>query len=137
MENITINQVQEIIQDSTVYRNEENELEIGFKNHSTAELVIKTNQEIDEFFHSNADNYMMELLASITESAMNYHYLSYEDLYYKGEPEIVYLFQNARNSKIRKDFKKFTNIKKEEIPEMSLPDVKARVLRPLVNGRRI
>lgn len=137
MENITINQVREMILESTVYRNEDHELEIGFKNRSTAELVVKTNREIDEFFHSNADNYMMELLASITESAMNYHYLSYEDLYYKGEPEIIYLFQNARNSKIREDFKKFTKIKKKEIPEMSLPDVKTRILRPLVNGRRI
>jgi len=133
---LNIEQVKYIVENTVVLHNEGGVDEIGFKNKRIAELVVKTSKKIDEFCHSNEDNYMMELLANITKFAIDNDYIKYEELYVLTEKELFEKFDMIKNSEFRNNLNKFKNIKKSNIDIISLPNVKARNLNPLVNGLR-
>ena len=134
---ININDAKNIIHDTQIVINEEGNQEIGFKSSEIANFVLKVSQTIDIFCHSNEDNYMMELLASITREAIQNKYISYNDLYILNEKELIDILKNCNNKEITKKLIKFMNIKKENIPEISIDNIKARALNPLVNGERL
>lgn len=134
---ININDAKNIIHDTQIVINEEGNQEIGFKSSEIANFVLKVSQTIDIFCHSNEDNYMMELLASITREAIQNKYISYNDLYILNEKELIDILKNCNNKQITKKLIKFMNIKKENIPEISIDNIKARALNPLVNGERL
>lgn len=134
---ININDAKNIIHDTQIVINEEGNQEIGFKSSEIANFVLKVSQTIDIFCHSKEDNYMMELLASITREAIQNKYISYNDLYILNEKELIDILKNCNNKEITKKLIKFMNIKKENIPEISIDNIKARALNPLVNGERL
>lgn len=134
---IGIEEVKRIIKDTKVLRNEEGEQELGFNSKEIAELVLKTSETIDVYCHSKEDNYMMELLASITRKAIEIEYISYHDLYVLQEEELMNLLEECHQKEIRKKLKQFKEIKKEEIPNIELSNIKIRKLNPLVNSKRL
>ena len=134
---ININDAKNIIHDTQIVINEEGNQEIGFKSSEIANFVLKVSKTIDIFCHTNEDNYMMELLASITREAIQNKYISYNDLYILNEKELIDILKNCNNKEITKKLIKFMNIKKENIPEISIDNIKARALNPLVNGERL
>jgi len=134
---ININDAKNIIHDTQIVINEEGNQEIGFKSSEIANFVLKVSKTIDIFCHSKEDNYMMELLASITREAIQNKYISYNDLYILNEKELIDILKNCNNKEITKKLIKFMNIKKENIPEISIDNIKARALNPLVNGERL
>ena len=125
-----------IIHDLEVYINEDNELELGFRNADIAQLVVETSELIDIYCHSNEDNYMMELLAKITRMAIENNIITYEELYYLSEIEFFHRIECSSSEEILKSLDKFKNIKKEDIPFVALDGVKRRCLNPLVGGNR-
>lgn len=135
--NLTIENVKDIIDNIEVFRNEEDEKEIGFKSKKIAELVVDINKSIDIYCHSKEDIYMMELLASITKKAIDRNIITYEDLYKLDEEKLMNILEKCNDKKILVDLNKFKNIKLDEIPNFNMPIVKIRSLSPLVNGRRI
>ena len=74
--------IKEILDSLTIYENEDYEEEIGLNNINVANKLIIINENIDIYCHSKEDNYMMELLASITNLAIEHHLISYKELYY-------------------------------------------------------
>ena len=134
---ITIKDVEKIINDTQVFKDEDENQEIGFCSKEVAELVLKTSETIDVFCHSNEDNYMMELLANITKRAIENKYISYNDLYELNEKELIEILENCNNKEINNNLMIFKNIEKENIPEMNLTNIKVRNLNPLVNGKRL
>lgn len=135
--NIDINDIDNIIDDIVVFKNELLEDEIGFKTLDTALKVLKVNESIDTYCHSYEDNYMMDLLAKITKKLILKEYITYEDLYILNEEELIDLFKRQKDLEIKELINKFFNIKKEEIPKISIGNVKVRKLTPLVNKERI
>lgn len=135
--NITKKDIFDIINNITLFTNEDNELEIGFKDESIARTVLDISKSIDYMCHSNEDNYMMNLLADITEFAIDKKYFTYEDLYKYNEEEVIKIFDQISDTKFRKLLYKFKNIKINEVPVIKLENVKIRKLHPLVNGERI
>ena len=133
--NISQNDITNIINDLYIFKNEDNEDEIGFKTNEIALKVLKISKSIDIFCHSKEDNYMMELLAKITKLAIDNKYIRYEDLYTYNEEELLYLLKKYKE--LNKLIYDFENIKSNNIPNITLPNVKIRVLNPLVNGKRI
>ena len=111
-------------------------MEIGFTSKEIVELVLKTNETIDLFCHSNEDNYMMELLASITKDAIEKKYITYHDLYKKNEKELMDILEHSKDKELNEKLNLFKQIKKEDIPQINLVNVKRRKLNPLVNGKR-
>ena len=135
-QNLNINQVKNIINSLAIYINEDSEKEIGFKEIAVLKLVVDVNKSIDLYCHSNEDNYMMELLSDITKTAILKGYIKYEDLYKLTEDKVFSIFENCNDDEILNKLALFKYIKLENIPNVYLPNVKIRSLKPLINGIR-
>jgi len=121
----------------TVYINESNEEEIGFRSLSIAKKVLEVSKSIDVYCHSREDNYMMQLLAQITKLAINRKYILYDELYLYTEEELFSLLKGINDEELSSLILKFESVKVEEILDLELPKVKIRSLHPIVNGTRI
>lgn len=135
--NVERKDINNIIEDLTIFTNEDNEYEIGFKSYDIAKKVIGVSKSIDIYCHSNEDNYMMELLAKITRLAINNNFITYNDLYSYPEAVLFNIFKNSNNNEMINLLHTFQTIQKEDIPEIKLDKVKVRALYPIVNGKRI
>ncbi len=131
------NDIIEIINDLEVYKNESQEIELGFKTCSVALKTLYTSNEIDKFCHTNEDNFMMELLAEITKRTIDNKIIKYDELYYLDEPTLLDKIRNSKIDELKKLLNKFENIMMTDIPVMILNNVKVRDLNPLVNGIRL
>ncbi len=135
--NITCDEIKEIVNNITIYKNEDNEDEIGFTNLSIAKKVLEISKSIDYMCHTNEDNYMMNLLANITKKLIDKEYITYDELYIYNEEDIIKLLNKINDNEIKSLFNKFKNIKEKDIEKVVLPPIKARKLNPLVNKERI
>lgn len=133
--NLNIEDALNIINDIEVFINEDNEEEIGFKSFDIGELAYITNNKIDEYCHS--DNYMMQMLADITKRAIDLDIFSYEDLFILDEETIMNRIKNSDDNILKEKLLLFQNITTEDIPDYVIPNMKKRVLNPLVNGVRL
>lgn len=136
---LTIEDVKNIIDDVMIITNEDNEKEIGFEKIEIGRLVLETSEIIDEYCHSNEDNYMMELLADITRRTINNKKIKYDDLFVLTEDKLMNIFEEENNYEIKKDLKLFKEIKREDVPNTldNMSNVKHRELNPLVKDKRI
>ena len=134
---ITKTDIDNIIDDLTIYTNEENELEIGFKSKDVATRVIEINKTINEYCHSNEDNFMMDLLAKITKYAILKKVIMLDSLYVLAEGDIMTLFEYSNDKDLKRMINTFKTIKKEDIPLINIDNVKIRDINPLVDGKRI
>lgn len=130
--------VREVVNNLTLYENEEKQLEIGFKDIKAAIKFIHANELIDDYCHSIFDTYMMELLSYITKKTIENDIISYDDLFILNEEQLIDKILESHNYDIIQLLYKFQNIKKEDIPKsIELPRIKRRVISPIVNGNRI
>lgn len=120
-----------------VYKNEDNEKELGFDDKIIADKLMNVSESIDVICHSDEDNYMMELLADLTRFAINNKYLNYNDLYLFDEEKIHKIFRSIKDIDFQKRYEIFKKIEMKEIPQQELPKVKKRDLNLLVNGKRV
>ncbi len=134
-QNITKTDIREIINDLTIYKNEEGKEELGFSKIKIAQKILKINQKIDDFCHSKEDTYMMNFLANITKLLIEKNIITYEDLYKYDEEELWHIIKTSKDKKIQEWVKKFETIK--TIPDLNYPEIKKRILNPLVNGKRL
>ena len=129
--------IKDILNSIAIYINEEGKEEIGFTNYEVASKVVELSDTIDRYCHSSEDNYMMELLAMITKYSLDNGYITYDDLYHYTEEYLFGLLYSIKDRALEKYLLEFTTKKKEDIPITKLPNLKARVLKPLVNSRRM
>lgn len=129
--------INRVIEDITVFHNEENEEELGFQSETIANQVVEFSKKIDIYCHSSEDNYMMELLADITRKAISCQLFTYEELYTLQEDEVWSRLMSCNNAELARKLYEFESIQKSQIEELSLSNVKVRDLNPLVGGRRI
>lgn len=135
--NISKNDIDMILKHLDVYKNENDEFELGFNDLSIANKVMEVSESINTICHSDEDNYMMELLADLTKYAIANNYISYINLYIMNEKEVHEVFKNIQDESFKKKYYQFQNIKKEEIIEKEMPYIKKRNLKLLVNGKRM
>lgn len=134
---ITKNDIKEILNNTSIYNNENNEKEIGFISLKTAKKVLKLNDEINKKCHSKEDKYMMELLALITKLSIENNIIIYKDLYYETENNILNKLNNANNIEIQKLLIKFKTISLSEIKDIKIDNLKKRTINPIVKGKRL
>ncbi len=135
--NISKKDIRDIICDLTIFKNEQGKDEIGFKTLEIAKRVLKASDTIDLYCHCDEDNFMMELLAKIAKFAIEKKYISYQDLYIYGEEELFKILKQKDDTELQNLISQFQTQKKEDIPKIKMPFVKARDLNPLVNGKRL
>ena len=128
--------IKDVLDNLKIYINEDNEEEIGLNNLAVANKLVIANENIDKYCHSKEDNYMMELLANITRSAINEKIINYDDLYRIDERKLFEIFEQNGTIELKRNLNKFHNIRKEEIDDIKLPFIKKRTINPLVEGRR-
>ena len=134
---LEISTIKKIVKNIKVFKNENNEDEIGFKDLEIAKRVLEESNSIDRYCHSDYDNFMMELLAEITRFSINNNYITYEELYILDEDTLYNRLKSIDDIHLEKLIYKFENIKIDEIEKISLPNIKIRDLNPLVNGTRL
>ena len=134
--NINKQDINDIVTDICVCKNEYNEDEIGFSSVAVVKKVLDISKSIDKICHSKEDNYMMELLAKITKYAIDNNYMTYDDLYNYGEEELLNYLE-AKCNELKERIYLFKNIKKDDIPSIELPTIKARIIKPIVTRNRI
>ena len=134
---IELSDILEFTDNLCLHMNEDNILELGFKDRNICSRVLKVSDEIDLICHSNEDNYMMELLADITRITISKNIIEYKDLYYLTEVELFDKIRNSDDDELLKLLDKFYNIKASEIPDTIMIDVKKRDLNPLCYEGRI
>ena len=135
--NITLDEIKMIIDNLKIFKNENGEDEIGFTSLGVLDKVVEISKSIDIYCHSKEDNYMMELLAKITRMAIDRDYITYEDLYAYDEEELFKIFKMVDDKELLCLINEFENIKKTDVPDINLPNVKIRKLNPLCNAKRI
>ncbi|MBR1748737.1 MAG: hypothetical protein IJ743_02955, partial [Bacilli bacterium] len=126
-----------ILNDIEIYTNECKEQEIGFKSIEIAKKVVECAQRANIACHSKEDMYMMELLAHITNIAIDNHVISYRELYHLNDESLMHFLKKSNNNEMIKNLNRFETIKKEEIPSIESPNIKDRVINPLVRGVRL
>lgn len=135
--NIDSETILAILKSIEVYLNEDGEYEFGFNDKETTLKVLELNSLIDLECHTNYDSYMMELLARITKESIDYNIINYNDLFYLEEDYLFNLLNNCNNEKIKELLDKFYHIKKNEIENTNIDNLKKKNINPLVNGVRI
>jgi len=135
--NLTKEDIDLIMDNIKVFVNSDKEKEIGFTSLEAGKRVLELNDEINELTHSDKDNYMMELLADITRSAIDAKKITYEELYNLNEDEVFKIFKKIKDDSFAEKIDKFRNIRLNEIEKIDIPNIKKRIINPLVNGERI
>lgn len=134
---LKIEEVKNIIEDLIIFKNEDDEFEIGFKSEKLAKRIYELNNIIDELCHSKEDNYMMELLANITRYLINNNIIQYDELYKLTEEKLFYIIDSIKSKELKEMVKLFRNIKLEEITTTKIPTIKKRIINPLINNKRL
>ena len=134
---INLEDIDAIINDIKVYKNEQDENEIGFRTKEVAEKVLAYSDKINEVCHSSEDNYMMELLAKITRYSINKGYITYDELFTSTEKVIFEKFDNKKDPFLEKMLDDFRTMNPEKVPYVELPNLKVRNINPLVKGKRL
>ena len=134
---LDINYIPTILNNIKVYINESNKPELGFKNKNVAIKINEINHNINIFCHSKEDNYMMNLLADLTNYCIKNNYITYDELYTKTEIELYKIFSTIKDEDFKYLYHQFKHIKLDEIPFIELPYIKERLINPLVHGKRL
>ncbi len=134
--NITLEDINLILESIKIYRNENGEDEIGFDDINVTQRIIEINNVIDIYCHTDSDNYMMILLGDIVKLGIKYKLFSYDDLYSLTEDELFSILNNSKYSDINSLLDRFYNIKNDDIPHTNIPSIKRRLIRPICNGKR-
>ena len=134
---ITKEDISWILSHTVLYQNEEKEVEIGFSSYEVSKRVMELSHTIDLYCHSDLDHYMMLLLAKITKRAIILGILSYKDLYFLDEENVFSLLSTSKDPLLQEYLYTFYHIVPEEIPKQDLPNVKRRIIYPLVCGKRV
>lgn len=132
-----IKDIKGVIDDIIVFINN-HEKEIGFNSLSICKKIVEANSIIDEYCHSDADIYMMNLLANIVKIGLDNDYYSYEELYESDEVTLLRTLKmkSQTNEELNTLLHEFENITKELIPKSSINNIKKRIINPIVNGNR-
>lgn len=136
-EKLSVVEAHAIIDDLEVYKNEDGKEEIGFKSKFMAKYFYMKNKDIDNLTHTSWDTYMMELLASIIKLAIEEELITYESLYYLTDSQLFKLFEFSSNKELKSKLTEFEYINKGEIQPIRNPQIKKRLVNPLVNGTRL
>lgn len=135
--NITKNDITNIIQDLTIFKNEDDIDEISFQTKEIAQKVLEISESIDIYCHSNEDNYMMMLLAKIAKLSIEKKYITYKDLFKYNEEDLFKILKRKRCKELKDLITEFETKKLADIPHTIIENIKIRDLNPLVNGKRL
>ena len=138
---IKLEEIQQIYNDIEIQRNEQNEIELGFKTKKLARELVKITSRLSIIYREDRTRYSMQFLADILKKLSEENKICKKDLYVLKESEVIKIIEN---SKYKKVFDIWKNAKKVNVSKEQPQNVyyvhhgaKIRYINPLVNGERI
>ena len=102
-----LDKIKKIYDNIIVTKNEDNILELAFKDIEIAEEYISIISKLWPEWVSDKDRTIMQFLADMCKSMMNKGFLTTNDLYTLSEKEIINKFLNCEDSYLKESFIKF------------------------------
>lgn len=102
-----LDDIEEIYNDITVFKNEDGIDEIGFKTVEIAEKYIHRASKLWSAWRSPEDKCAMQFLADILKSMSIKGYITVDDLYKLSEEEVIEKIRKCDDEYLRKSFKLF------------------------------
>lgn len=136
--------VKEMYSNLTILSNENNIIELGFKDKEIAEKFVIGASKMWMDFQGNKDKLVMQFIADSMRTAINKKVIEEADLYKYSEIEIIDKIINCNEKKLSNNFKSF--MESTDIDEGPIPpkdnyyigfDVKKRYINPLVKDVRL
>ena len=129
--------IKEILSSLILFKNEYDEMEIGFNNKETAEKVVEINREYNKRTSSINDFYMMNLMAKIIKKCLSLALFTTEDLYHLGEHDIIDIIEENKSIDIELE-SLWLEFKTTDTPNITtMETVKDKCINPLILGRRL
>lgn len=134
---LSFRDIKEIIDDMYLSINEDGKEEITFSSSNIASYFKVINDEINRLMHTNSDTYMMMLGADMIKFCLELKLFTYDDLFKLGEKDVINIIVDniSKYPKLDEYWSLFTGI--EDIPLVIQPDIKDKVVNPLVRNRRL
>ena len=136
-----LEEIQQIYNDIEIQRNEQKEIELGFKTKKLAREFVKITSRLSIIYREDRTRYSMQFLADILKKLSEENKICKKDLYVLKESEVIKIIEN---SKYKQVFDIWKNAKKVKVSKEQPQDVyyvhhgaKIRYINPLVNGERI
>lgn len=133
--------IKEIYNDIEIQKNEENEIELGFKTKKIARKFVKVTSRLSVIYREDRTRYSMQLLADVMKKLSEENKISKKDLYELKESEVIKIIEDSKYKEIFNIWKNATKIKISiEEPKnvyYVYHGAKVRYIDPLFNGQRI
>ena len=133
--------IKEIYNDIEIQRNEENEIELGFKTKKIAIKFVEVTSRMSVIYREDRTRYSMQFIADILKRLSTENKISKEDLYKLKESDVINIIESSKYNDI---FNIWKNAKKVKISKDEPKDVyfvhhgaKIRYINPLLNGEII
>ena len=138
---LNLETIKDIYNDIEIQKNEEDELELGFKTKKIARDFVRITSKLSIIYREDRTRYSMQFLADILKRLSNENKISQKDLYTLKESEVINIIENSDYSKLFNIWKnaKKVKISKEEPENVYYVHhgVKIRYIDPLFKGKRI
>ena len=138
---LDINSIREIYNDIEIQKNEEGEIELGFRTLGIARKFVEITSKMSVFYRDDKTRYSMQLIADILKKLSDDNKITKKDLYELKEREIINIITSSKYNDIfdiwKKSEKVKTSINKPKNVYYFNNKVKVRYIDPIVNGERI
>ena len=138
---IDLEKVKEIYNNIEIQRNEENEVELGFKTKKIARDFVRITSKLSMLYRDDKTIYSMQLLADILKRLKDNNQISINDLYKLKESDVIRIIENSEYSNIFNIWKNAKTVKVSKTKPNNVycvhQKVKIRYIDPLFNGERI
>lgn len=138
---LDINSIREIYNDVEIQKNDEDEIELGFRTLEIARKFVEITSEMSVFYRDDKTRYSMQLIADILKRLSDENKITKKDLYELKERDVIKIINSSKYNDIfdiwKKSKKVKTSINKPENVYYFNNKVKVRYIDPIVNGKRI
>ncbi len=137
----SLKEIEEIYNDISIKKNEEDIDELGFNTEKLATDFIKITNILSIIYREDRTRYSMQLIADIIKRLCEDKIITKIDLYKLKESEIIEIIENSAYKNIYNKWKNASEINtSEDVPEKIYfvhQESKVRYIDPLVKGQRI
>ena len=133
--------IKEIYNDIEIQKNEENEIELGFKTKKVARNFVKATSRLSVIYREDRTRYSMQLIADILKNLNEENKISKKDLYEMKESEVINIIESSKYKEIFNIWRKAKRVKTStEEPKNAYyvhHGAKVRYIDPLFDGERM
>ena len=138
---LDLKDIQEIYNDIEIQKNEENEVELGFKTKKVARTFVKVTSRLSVIYREDRTRYSMQFIADILKKLMYEDKITKNDLYELKESDVIDIIESSKYKEIFNIWRKAKKVKVSKEKPQNVYYVhhgaKVRYIDPLFNGERI